>query len=146
MDRQVNTRIANSPQRNYRRIRRPRWPMVSPKTIDKRAHLPFMKRSRETSRPNRIATISSRSSFPPSFLSLSPLYTCLPICPFDLFSSSLPISLFLSPWRVRGALINDDNPREPTLVVTRSFLFLFARSSNNNGKNEWISRRPNRSK
>lgn len=36
--------------------------------------------------------------------------------------------------------------REPTLVVTRSFFFLFARSSNNNGKNEWISRRPNRSK
>lgn len=74
MDRQVNIRIANSPQRNYRRIRRPRWPTVSAKSIDKRAHLPFMKRSREgTSRPNRIATISSRSSS--LFLSLSPLCT-----------------------------------------------------------------------
>lgn len=103
MDRQVNKRIANSPQRNYRRIRRPRWPTVSAKTIDKRAHLPFMKRSREeTSRPSRIATISSSFSSSPLSLSFSSLHTCLPICPFDLFSSSLPPSLSLSVARSRS--------------------------------------------
>lgn len=103
MDRQVNKRIANSPQRNYRRIRRPRWPTVSAKTIDKRAHLPFMKRSREeTSRPSRIATISSSFSSSPLSLSFSSLHTCLPICPFDLFSSSLPPSLSLSVTRSRS--------------------------------------------
>lgn len=125
MDRQVNKRIANSPQRNYRRIRRPRWPTVSAKTIDKRAHLPFMKRSREeTSRPSRIATISSSFSSSPLSLSFSSLHTCLPICPFDLFSSSLPPSLSLSPWRVRGALINDDNARVKR-YSRRDYFFIF---------------------
>ena len=81
MDRQVNIRIANSPQRNYRRIRRPRWPTPFHEEITRR---------NQSTEPNRYHFFSLFLSLS---LSFSPLHTCLPIRPFDLFSSSLSFSL-----------------------------------------------------
>lgn len=79
MDRgQVNIRIANSRQRNYRRIRRPRWPIVSSKTIDPP---PFHE---EITRNQSTESLSFLLS-----LSLLRVYQY----DVDLFSSSLSLSL-----------------------------------------------------